>query len=304
MNYQDFHALKDQFLHYIKIEKNVAHNTYKSYLYDLEQLCTMWSSIDPNNTLTIHQALEHYFGQLRMSGAQKSSIARKMACLQSVAKYAQHNDIPLHLKITVPKISKKLPTYLTVDEMKWMLEELPDSAFVSGRPLRDRAILELLYATGIRCSELTHILLHDIDFDQKMILITGKGNKQRYVLFGSYAQKSLLNYIQKERARDVKKTKNNALFVTTAGTPVTSRALQLIIQELNIHLPFNKKITAHKIRHSFATHLLNAGMHLRALQELLGHATLATTERYTHVTQKDLQNLLQHYNPLKIMKME
>lgn len=302
VNYHDFVTLKNQFLHYLKIEKNVSINTLKSYQYDLNQLCTLWLSVDPDGIYSIHEILEKFFAQLRTKGIQKNSIARKMGCLQSLEKYAQNNDINLHLKITVPKINKKLPVYLTVEEMQWILDELPTTAFESKRPLRDQAILELLYATGIRCSELTNITLHDINFDQKTILITGKGNKQRYVLFGEKAKEKVLRYIHKERIKDAKKKKSNALFLNTSGTALHSRHLQIMVQNLNAHIPFNKKITPHKLRHTFATHLLNAGMNLRALQELLGHATLSTTERYTHVTQKDLKNLLQNYNPLKFLK--
>jgi site-specific recombinase XerD len=179
---------------------------------------------------------------------------------------------------------------------------MTDDAFPSNRPIRDRAIIELFYATGVRCSELTSIQLTDINFDQKTILIMGKGSKERLVLFGNKAKEAILKYIQTERAQDLKKQEQIALFLTQVGTPLTSRIVQQIFQRISKNLPFKKVLTPHKLRHSFATHLLNAGMNLRALQELLGHASLGTTERYTHISAKDLHDLYKNMNPMDMIR--
>lgn len=314
MKYLEALAKKEDFLTHLDIERNVALNTYKSYQYDLNQLFTFWNKLNTQqnikaaqahpqaSTYEIQEVVSKFFIHLHSRKVQKSSIARKIACFQSFVKYLHSCNIVINLKLTAPRLHKKLPTYLTLEEMSYVLDKLPDTAFQSKRPLRDRTILETLYATGVRCSELTHIKINDINFDHKTILITGKGNKQRIVLFGNKAKELLLNYIQQERAADLKHADFEYLFVTTHGTRVMDRMVQQMMHDLSKQFPFKKIITPHKLRHSFATHLLNAGMNLRALQELLGHASLSTTERYTHVTSKDLKELYHTMNPMEFLK--
>lgn len=306
MFYLQAHNHMQDFLKHLDVERNVALNTYKSYRYDLNQFFRFWLEANNNTAhakeLTIQEAVSKFFIHLHSLKVQKISIARKIACFQSFAKFLHSNNINLNLKLTSPRITKKLPTYMTSQEVVYLLDSVPDSAFLSQQPIRDRAILETLYSTGIRCSELTHIQLMDINFDQKTILITGKGNKQRIVLFGNKAKDILLKYLQTERAKHDPKNQQSYLFITPSGNRLQDRALQHIVQDLNPFLPFQKKITPHKLRHSFATHLLNAGMNLRALQELLGHSSLATTERYTHITTQDLKELYQNINPLQFLK--
>lgn len=294
---------KEDFLVHLDVERNVALNTYKSYQYDLNQLCTFWQTYQQKNPpISLQQILEKFFMHLHHKKVQKSSIARKIACFQSFAKYLHSCNISINLKLTPPRLEKKLPTYLTVDEVAYILDSMPDEAFTSKRPIRDRAIIELLYATGIRCSELTSIMLSDINFDQKTILVIGKGSKERVVLFGQKAKVALLTYLQTERLQDLNNKNNPALFITQQATAISSRYVQIILQSISKKLPFKKTITPHKLRHSFATHLLNAGMNLRALQELLGHASLSTTERYTHIAAKDLHELYQTINPMSFLK--
>ncbi len=302
MTYDEAIIKKDDFLTYLDIERNVALNTYKSYQYDLNQFFTFWNTLNTNLPHSIQEAVPKFFMHLHNLKVQKSSIGRKVACFQSFVKYLHRNNIAINLKLTAPRVSKKLPTYLTTDEMTFMLDKLPDEMFFSKRPLRDQAILETLYATGVRCSELTHIKFQDINFDHKTILITGKGNKQRVVLFGNKAKEKLLKYIQTERIKDIKNHDSEYIFITPTSSRLTDRSLQQILQDLSKQLPFRKIVTPHKLRHSFATHLLNAGMNLRALQELLGHSSLSTTERYTHVTTKDLKELYHTMNPMEFLK--
>lgn len=303
MLYLDAEVKKEDFLMHLDVERNVALNTYKSYQYDLNQFFRFWQTHEQKakSAISIQLALEKFFVYLYHRKVQKSSIARKIACFQSFAKYLQSCNIPINFKLTSPRLDKKLPTYLTIDEISYILDKLEDEAFASKRPIRDRAVIEILYATGIRCSELTGMTLKDINFDQKTILITGKGSKQRIVLFGDKARKKLLEYIQVEREKDLPDHPTDAVFLTQLGTPLNSRLVQLMLQTLSRKLPFKKILTPHKLRHSFATHLLNAGMNLRALQELLGHASLSTTEKYTHITTKDLHELYRDMNPMKFL---
>lgn len=306
MNYQEAQSKKEEFLNYLNIERNVSINTFKSYQYDLNQFFRFWQQLNEQNKplpeCTIQDAVSKFFVHMHGIKVQKSSIARKIACFQSFTKYLHNCNISIQLKLTAPRIDKKLPTYLTVQEIVFMLDQLPNHVFHPRHFLRDRAILETLYATGVRCSELTNMKIQDVNFDHKTILVLGKGNKERIVLFGNKAKSALISYLQQERITFDKKNSKEYLFINALGKKLTDRALQMMIYNLNPHLPFRKIITAHKLRHSFATHLLNAGMNLRALQELLGHASLATTERYTHITTKDLKELYQNINPMAALK--
>lgn len=306
MKYDIAYQYKEDFITYLDVEKNSALNTYKSYQYDLNQLFSFWKVLEKkqNKELELQAVLEAFFMDLYQKGIQKSSIGRKVACFKSFEKYMQSCNVNIYLRLTIPRIEKKLPTYVTIDEITYLLDGLSDETLASERPLRDRTILELLYATGVRCSELCGIKLRDIDFDQKTILITGKGDKQRIVLFGDKAKERMLYYIQSERKIDMHKEVIDFLFVTQLGLALQERTVQRILNRFSKLLGSKKQITPHKIRHSFATHLLNAGMDLRALQELLGHSSLATTERYVHISAKDLKELYTKLNPLSVISLK
>lgn len=308
MKYKDALEKKEEFLTYLDVERNVSSNTYRSYQYDLNQLFSFWKKTEEDfkakkktSSFSIQEILEKFFLHMYEKKIQKSSIARKIACFKSFTKYLQASGIQIKIHLTSPRLEKKLPTYLTIDEITYLLDILKDNDLETTRPLRDKTILETLYATGVRCSELTNIKLIDINFDQKTILITGKGNKQRFVLFGEKAKRRILNYIQTERQKDDKK-KSEYLFLSTKGTKILDRSVQQVLNKFSKQLNSRKQLTPHKVRHSFATHLLNAGMNLRALQELLGHSSLTTTERYTHIATKDLKELYTKINPLNFTK--
>ena len=302
MKYEEGLQKKDEFLTYLHVERNLTANTCKSYACDLEQFFAFWQQLDATTSThnTMRQAVERFLIHMFHAKTQKSSIARKMSCFTSFERYLKACGITVHLKLTRPRIEKKLPTYLSIDEINYLLDTFPEKDLPTFRPVRDKAILETLYATGVRCSELIAISLQDINFSEKTMLITGKGRKQRLVLFGNKAKNKILEYIEKERVLDVKK--DTALFLNCKGNKLTSRTIQTICNMFSKCLKSKKIITPHKIRHSFATHLLNAGMDLRSLQELLGHQSLASTEKYTHVTTKDLQEMYDAIHPIHDMK--
>lgn len=306
MKYDVAYQYKEDFMTHLDVERNSAHNTYKSYQYDLNQLFVFWKMIEKkqNKDFELQFVLEAFLMDLHKKGIQKSSVGRKVACFKSFEKYMQSCRVDIYLRLTIPRIEKKLPIYVTIDEITYLLDVASDELLGSQRPLRDRTILELLYATGVRCSELCGIKLRNIDFDQKTILITGKGDKQRIVLFGDKAKERVLAYIQSERVVDMHKDIIDSLFVTQLGKALQERTVQKILNRFSKLLGSKKQITPHKIRHSFATHLLNAGMDLRALQELLGHSSLATTERYTHISAKDLKELYADLNPLSLISLK
>jgi len=303
MNYQLLIAKKEDFLLHLDVERNLSLNTYKSYNSDLQQFFHFWHEINAKEEqeIALQQALQRFLMFLYHKNTKKSSIARKMSCFMSFTRYLKSNGIELNIHLTRPKLEQKLPTYLSVDELFYLLDQLPDTSLPTQRPIRDKAILEVFYATGIRCSELVNIHMQDINFTEKTILIkVGKGNKQRIVLFGQKAKEKMMDYLEIERSFD--KKNDTAFFLNHRGEKLTSRSIQRILKMFSAFLKTNKQLSPHKIRHSFATHLLNAGMDLRALQELLGHTSLASTEKYTHVTTKDLQEMYDTIHPFHEMK--
>ncbi len=301
MQYQQALEKKEEFLVYVQVERNLTDNTYRSYSSDLHQFFTFWKqhNAQTSKDVSIKTALEHFFVQHFYKKTQKSSIARKISCFTSFERFLKSNGINLNLQLTRPKVEKKLPTYLTIQEITHLLDVVKEEDLPSHRPIRDKAIFELLYATGIRCAELTQIKLEHINFDEKTILITGKGRKQRYVLFGEKAKAKVLQYINTERFP--MHHGGSILFLNPQGESLTNRTIQMIFTMFSKFLTVKKQLTPHKVRHSFATHLLNAGLDLRALQELLGHASLSSTEKYTHVTTKDLQNMYNTIHPINTM---
>jgi len=177
-----------------------------------------------------------------------------------------------------------------------LLDNVKAEDIPSNHPLRDIAILELLYATGIRCSELTNIKFCDIDMDEKTIRIWGKGNRERLALFGDKAKQKIINYVEHERKKVFSQEEN--LFVNNRNVRLSSRAIQRTLEDFRRFLKIKRPITPHKIRHTFATHLLNQGVDLRLVQELLGHRSLSSTEKYTHVTLQRLTDLCNRLHPI------
>lgn len=254
--------------------------------------------------LALRQIIERHLVSLFYKKIDKSSIARKFSCFKSFERFLRTQGIVLNLKLQRPRLDKKLPIYLSIDEINYLLDNIPIKDLHTKKPLRDTAIFELLYATGIRCSELTAIKLKDIDLTNKTIRIWGKGRKERIVLFGRKAQKKLQDYLTKERKSIMSRTKskninnNEPLFVNSIGAPLTSRTIQRIVSMFRTFLKLDRHITPHKLRHSFATHLLNQGADLRIVQELLGHKTLSSTEKYTHVSLEELARMCDNIHPI------
>lgn len=300
-HWQDFQIKRDEFLLYIAVEKNLSEHTQRAYKLDIDQFIDFWRSlpVDQAKNLTCRQIIERFLISLFYKKIDKSSVARKFSCFKSFEKFLRAQGIILDLKLTRPRLDKKLPIYLSVEEMFHLLDDIKDHELPTQRPLRDKAILELMYATGIRCSELIHIKLRDIDLENKTIRIIGKGNKERIVLFGNKAKERIVTYIKHERPETTQE--EDALFLNQWGGALTSRSIQRIIVMFRQFLKIERAITPHKIRHSFATHLLNQGVDLRIIQELLGHKTVASTERYTHVSIERLSNLCDTIHPINNM---
>ena len=225
-----------------------------------------------------------------------ASIARKLSCLRSFFKYFVKTGVLLENPanaIHSPKIPKKLPRFLNVDEVSAMLAVNFD---IKKFGKRDRAILELLYSSGLRVSELVDLNLDQVDFDSSMVLVHGKGNKERLVPMGAYAERALKDYLL-ERQTAQHSEDPDAFFLNKNGTRLTVRTVQRLVAQVILQMGLSKNVTPHTLRHSFATHMLGSGADLRTIQELLGHESLSTTQKYTHVSIEELSQVYDKAHP-------
>lgn len=294
------YPLIDHFLAYLTVEKNASPRTIESYQRDLWQFLDFLSQdsqIDPASITpqgVDHLLIRRYLANLQERGLARTSIARKLAALRSFFKFLCREEIldtnPLSA-VATPKLQKKLPHFLYQNDLNKLLQ-VPDTMTPTG--LRDLAILETLYAGGIRVSELVGLKLEDIDLAVNYLRVMGKGAKERIVPIGSYAVKALEAYLAKGRPFLV--PKSQALFLNNHGEPISDRLVRKIISKLASQAAI-EHISPHTLRHTFATHLLEAGADLRSVQELLGHVKMSTTQIYTHVTKERLKNTYQKAHP-------
>lgn len=301
MKRPEFLEKKDEFLLTLAVERNLSEHTIRAYTSDLSQFVEFWERLpsDDQEHLSIRQIIERYLMVLFYKKLDASSIARKFSCFRSFEHYLSTQGIHLNLNLKRPKVPKKLPVYLSVDEILHLLDTIKESDLPSRFPIRDKTILELLYATGIRCAELVHIRIADLNMEEKTIRILGKGRRERMVLFGEKAKEKILAYFKEERIYP--KSNDEHLFLNFRGGKLTTRSVQRIIEMFRGFLKIERPISPHKIRHTFATHMLKQGVDLRTIQELLGHRTITTTERYTHVTIQDLNTMYDTIHPLSGM---
>jgi integrase/recombinase XerC len=279
------------FLTYLRNERNVSPHTLRGYHSDLEQLSLFLG--EKELSTVDHQTLRRFIAHLMRGEAKKSSIARKLSALRSFFRYLNREGIltsnPARL-VATPRREQRLPTVLTADDAIRLMES-PKAKKPAERDamLRDRAVLETLYSTGIRASELTGMDRADIDRHDSLVRIRGKGRRERIVPIGSKA----LNAIDAYLGRPTGSADIAAVFLGPSGKRLTARTVQRILENHRKQLRLRQKASPHTLRHSFATHLLESGADLRAIQELLGHASLSTTQRYTHV---NLDSLMEVYD--------
>jgi len=299
---EQFQEKITEYLIFIDVEKNLSEHTQKAYKIDLEQFSNYWKEVNQKSKVpfSIQDALGKFLVFMYHNKIDKSSIARKISCFKSFERYISHFGIKINLNLMRPKLDKKLPIYLTIDEVFTLLDNIKDEDLRSSSPYRDKAIFELLYATGIRCSELVNIKLCDLDMQNKLIRVMGKGKKERIVLFGEKAKEKINSYIKQERPNSSTNNEQK-LFLNYQEQTLTTRSIQRIIANFRKFLKIERKITPHKLRHSFATHMLNQGVDLRVVQELLGHQTLSSTEKYTHVSTTELAQLCDNLHPFNSM---
>lgn len=292
--------LMNQYLQYLKIQRNLSEYTVSSYKTDLDQFFKYVSKENISALQDIdHLVIREYLALLQQDGCTKRTTARKLSSLRSFFKFAYSSGSldqnPME-KVTSPKLGRKLPSFLYLDSVELLLNA-PDATPLG---IRDRALLELLYASGIRVGELEKLDCSDIDFDNSQVLVLGKGNKERIAPFGSYAAAALKEYLRSARPKLAAKAETRAekaLFLNQKGTRLTSRGVRYVVKKYVNKVSLESGISPHSLRHSFATHLLEQGADLRAVQELLGHSSLSTTQIYTHVSRKKLKETYDRYHP-------
>jgi len=281
----------DEFLKTLE-HRNASRHTIKAYRGDLDNFAAYagsrdWKSID-------HVAIRGFLSQLYERGLDKTSVARSLAAVRSLYRWLAQEGVveqnPAAL-VTTPKLPKKLPRVPTIEEMNTVLDgEMPDAA---AFPERDRLILELLYGCGIRNSELTGIKLDDIRLSAEAILIRGKGKKERYVPFGESVRVALAAYLPVRQRLLGGKKNTPALLINQRGGPLTTRSVGRIVKKIAVAKGLSPDVHPHTLRHAFGTHMLEEGADLRAIQEMLGHERLSTTQRYTQLS---IKHVLQVYD--------
>jgi integrase/recombinase XerC len=289
---------KEKFLEYLKTQRRFSEHTLRAYSTDLEQFINFlkksYDKIIIENITDLH--IRSFLHELFNRKLDNISVSRHVSSLKSFFKYLLTEKVVLKnyaASVPNPKSDTKLPKYLKEEEMAQFLD-MPDSSTPLGA--RDKAILELLYATGLRVSELESLNVEQIDLNNKAIIVKGKGKKERMVLFGSYARDALETYLV-ERVHLIVNEEEEALFLNFRGTRLTVRSVRRVVNKYIDESDLKLKISPHALRHSFATHMLNNGADLRDIQELLGHASLATTQRYTHVSIQDMLDNYDKFHP-------
>lgn len=294
----------DAFLNYLKAQKHASEHTVKNYAVDLKQFSEFLKdrhpacagekgdglkNVDPN-------ILRAFLGELfKNHGA--ASVARKLSTLRSFFDFCLKKkwlEVNPAKQVNSPKIPKKVPRFLTVDEV-FALLAMPKGE--GALEARDKAILELFYASGLRLSELVFLQTDQVDFNEGMVRVLGKGKKERLIPMGKKAAASLKAYLEKRPQLLNGRPNPEHIFLNKLGGRISARAVERLIDKYLKRSGIQKKVTPHVLRHTFATHLLNSGADMRGIQELLGHASLSTTQRYTHVALDKLMEIYDKTHP-------
>jgi len=292
-------AVFNKYINYLEAERNASPYTVRNYTTDLLDFFQFLRDrgIDSLKEVDRH-TLRDYLSQLMEKGFVKASIARKLSAIRSFYRYLLREEIISTSPVATtssPKLDKRLPSFLSIEEINRLLEA-PDLSTPQG--LRDRALLELLYASGLRVSELVNINLEHVNLDTNEIRVWGKGAKERMVLMGKPAARALTAYLNQGRPELLGKKGNNALLLNRYGKRLIERRVQRILEKYTNIAGIGKRVYPHMLRHTFATHLLDGGADLRVVQELLGHASLSSTQIYTHVSKSQAKKVYLSAHPM------
>lgn len=292
-------TILSSFLSYIEVEKNLSKNTLISYKRDIIQFCNFLKDLKQETKICNINSIfvKKWIIDLSITQNSKKTIARKISSLKSFFKFAEKKGLiaynPLEM-IKPPKVESKLPKYLNVDEAFSVIEISPNDNVWQN--IRDIAILELLYSSGLRVSELTGIKINDINFDLEIIRVKGKGNKERIVPVGNKALNAIKQFIKIRKNLKIPIT-SDFLFLNRFGKPLSPRTIQNLMVKRRLSTGIRTEATPHTLRHTMATHLLESGADLRSIQEILGHSSLSTTQKYIHIDITKLTNIYEKAHP-------
>jgi integrase/recombinase XerC len=282
----------EKFIRYLEIEKNYSRHTVLNYRLDLEDFKAFLG--EKNFEDVDYLALRKYLALLKEKNIASRSVSRKLSTLRSFFKFLTREGFlkvnPISI-VSSPKQERHLPVFLTEPEVMKLIDAALPKAGADEAALRDRAILETFYSTGMRISELVSISMPDMDFISGIIKVMGKGKKERIVPIGEHAIKAIRQYLEKRSKQ------TDALFLNKHGRRITDRGVRGIVAKYIRLASLRQGVSPHTLRHSFATHLLNHGADLRSVQELLGHANLSTTQIYTHLTTEKLKSVYDKAHP-------
>ena len=287
-----------EFKSYLRIERSLSDNTIDSYLRDIQKLANFSEEKDLTELQITKAEVKEFISEINKEGISARSQSRIISGIKAFYKYLILEDYlkvnPTEL-IESPKIGMKLPDTLSIEEIDSLISAI-DLSHPQGE--RNRAILEVLYSCGLRVSELTSLKLSNIRFKEGYVKVVGKGNKERFAPIGSSAIKFLNIYLKEIRNhQDIKKGSEDIVFLNRRGNKLTRVMIFTIIKQLAEKIGMKKKISPHTFRHSFATHLIEGGADLRAIQEMLGHESITTTEIYTHLDREYLREAIMQFHP-------
>ncbi|MBU1873388.1 tyrosine recombinase XerC [bacterium] len=293
--------LIQQFINYLKQERGYSKHTIEAYDRDMHQFAAFYSeytNVVPMDVRTVNKlGVRHYLGMLSESGLAMTSITRKLASLKAFFKFHVRQGTitanPVAL-VKSPKTTKKLPIVLSEEQIAQLISEIPDDEFV---PVRNKAILELFYSTGIRLGELIGLNLGDVLFYQMTIRVFGKGAKERFVPFGKKAEQAVQRYLHRRRQDFGRVNLEDALFISNRNRRISRPTVQKMVTRLLQTISGQKHLSPHVLRHSFASHLLDRGADLNAVKDLLGHNSLSTTQLYTHIRIEKMKEVYRQAHP-------
>lgn len=288
----------DKYIYHLKAERNYSRFTLRNYSADILGFFHFLRTSGVESLTDVdHLTVRRYLGWLLERGVVRASVSRKMSVLRSFFRYANDEGIlttdPMS-KVSGPKSEKRLPSFLTSEEI---LSLLKAPALSTPQGLRDLAILEMLYAAGLRVSEIVSLDINRVDLEARQIRVWGKGSKERVVLIGEPAARGLEQYLAFGRPKLLGSGDTNALFINRYGQRIVPRRVQHLIKKYARQAGISGKVSPHMLRHTFATHMLDGGADLRVVQELLGHAHLSSTQIYTHVTRSQMRSTYLEAHP-------
>jgi len=287
-----------RFKRFLQIEKGLSPNSVYSYTYDLKKFNEYLSSNDKNILAATQEDIQEFlkFEKIKKNNSSRT-LARSLAAIRQFYNFLADTEITLENPASLiesPRIERNFPDFLTIKEIERLFDSISED---DNYQLRDKAIFELLYSSGLRISEAVELECGNIDFENSFILVVGKGDKERIVPINDEVKRLIQKYLKKSRNMILGGRESDYLFISKKGSKLNRKSVWRLLKNYVAQTQINKNITPHTLRHSFATHLLENGADLRSVQELLGHMDISTTQIYTHLVKEELQKIHSKYHP-------